>query len=149
MADCAQLKLISKARLKSAEVLMKAEDWDGATYMMGYVLECSLKSCVCKSLRLSKYPESRKTDSHFMTHNFDQLVVLSGMSDIFNISIVPTDIFQNWSDFTKEFPGDWPAMRYDINRQQLFNDIKTKKLYNCLTDKPNGILSVIKNKKRW
>jgi len=148
MADSKQLKLIAKARLRSVEFLMKAKDWDGAVYMMGYVLECALKASVCKTLRLSEYPENRKTDGHFMTHNLDQLLVLSGMSDLFNIS-APVVIFQNWSEFTQEFQGDWPAMRYNYNRLQSFDEIKTKKLHNNLIDGPNGILSVITKKKRW
>lgn len=149
MVNCNELKSIAKARLKSASFLMDAKDWDGAVYMMGHVLECALKACACKALHLSSYPESRKTDGHFMTHNFDQLLVLSGMSDIFGINASPVAIFQNWSEFTQEFSGDWPAMRYDLTHQQSFNEINTKKLYNNLNGDVNSILKVITKQKRW
>ncbi|MBI4087098.1 HEPN domain-containing protein [Candidatus Kaiserbacteria bacterium] len=148
MATCKDLKTIAKARLRSAVILIDAGDWDGAAYMMGYVLECALKAAVCKSLRLTDYPQNRKTDTHFLTHNFDQLVVLSGVSDLFD-SNASSSVFQNWSDFTKEFLGDWPAMRYNIQHQQTFTEIKVRDLYTNLTDKPDGILAVITRKKRW
>jgi HEPN domain-containing protein len=149
MATCEELKTISKARLKSASVLMKAGDWDGAAYMLGYALECALKAATCKSLRLNEYPSDRKKASHFMTHNFDELLIFSGLSDLFNLT-APVEIFQNWSDFTKEFPGkDWPAMRYDLNHLSTFTESKVKGLYDNLTEVSNGILSVIKIRKRW
>jgi len=148
MANCNQLKLITKARLKSASILMDAGDWDGSIYMMGHVLECALKAAVCKSLRLNEYPEGSK-DKHFMTHNFDQLLVLSGLSDIFNLNTIPDTIFRNWSEFTQEFTGNWPEMRYDYTRLQLFDEVKAKKLYDTLTNKPHGIIETIKIKKRW
>lgn len=148
MATCGELKTITKARLKSAQILIDAKDWAGAAYMMGYVLECALKACVCKTLRLSKYPEDKKKDSHFMTHYFDQLLILSGTSDIFNLN-AEKKAFQNWSNFTKEFPGDWPAMRYNAAHQQTFEEKKVKGLYVNLTNASNGILNVIDRKKRW
>ncbi len=148
MANHKQLKLIANARLRSANFLIKAGDWDGAVYMMGYVLECALKAAACKALRLGEYPENKKTHSHFMTHSLDQLLVLSGMSDLFNI-LASNEVFKNWSEFTQEFQGEWPRMRYDLNRQQSFDEIKTKKLYNNLVSTNEGILSVITKKKRW
>jgi len=44
MANCAELRKIAKARLKSVETLMAVNDWHGAAYMLGYVLECALKA---------------------------------------------------------------------------------------------------------
>ena len=77
MATGSDLKNIAKARLASAEILIKAKDWHGAAYMLPYALECALKAVICKTLNLMAYPDDykSKTDvrSFFSTHLFLQL----------------------------------------------------------------------------
>jgi hypothetical protein len=127
---------------------MTGGDWEGAAYMLGYVLECALKAAVCKTLCLNGYPSDRKKDIHFMTHNFDQLLVLSGMSSVFSGNGVLEEI-QSWSEFTKEFLGDWPAMRYSLDHMQKFDEVKVRALHAHLTKKPNGILDVMTRRRKW
>lgn len=151
MADSKDFKSISKTRLRTVQILIDGKDWDGAAYMMGYVLECSLKAVICKTLHLVSYPENtrdNKIDSYFMTHKFDQLLTPSGMEDLFS-GRGEKDVFRNWSEFTQEYQGDWVRMRYDPARLKQFDEIKVKKLYNNLTEEPSGILAVIETKKRW
>ena len=127
---------------------MAGGDWEGAAYMLGYVLECALKAVVCKTLNLSDYPSDRKKDSHFMTHNFDQLLVLSGMSAVFSGSGLLVEV-QSWSEFTKEFLGDWPAMRYSLDHMQKFDEAKVRALHEHLSRAPNGILNAIARRRKW
>jgi hypothetical protein len=151
MAGFADFKSISKSRLKTVEILIDGKDWDGAAYMMGLTLECALKAVICKTLHLTSYPENtrnNKIDDYFMTHKFDQLLTPSGMEDIFSVR-GKKDIFRSWSEFTKEYQGDWPTMRYDRQRQGQFDEEKVKKLYNNLVSKPCGIITVISSEKRW
>jgi hypothetical protein len=142
-----ELKQITKSRLKSAQILIKAKDWEMAAYMMGYTLECALKAAICRRLGVTKYPDSSKTKevaNFFRTHKFIPLLLLSGLSEVFSFSgnVV---VFQNWSNFTKEYPGEWPTMRYKSGTG--LDEIKVKNLYTNLTVKSVGVLSVIK--KRW
>lgn len=152
MANCSELKKIARARLRSAALLMRGKDWDGAAYMLGYVLECALKSAACKALRLEEYPERTRNDkanAFFMTHNFDQLLIVSGMSDIFHLQNEP-QAFENWSEFTQNFQGDkWPAMRYDITHQAKFDEKRVIQLYGNLAAKPHGILQLMTARRRW
>lgn len=151
MAGLVDFKEISQARLKTVAILLDARDWDGASYMMGYVLECALKAVICKTLHLVSYPENTrndKIDGYFMTHKFDQLLIPSGMEDVFSTRGKP-DAFRSWSDFTKEYPGDWPGMRYDRQRLKQFDEAKVRKLYNDLVGEPDGILATIEKEKRW
>jgi hypothetical protein len=151
MAGNKDFKIITKARLKTAKILIDASDWEGSAYMLGYVLECALKASICKTLHLTNYPENTrndKVDGYFMTHKFDQLLIPSGLEDLFSPR-GPIDVFQNWSDFTKEYQGDWPSMRYDKQRLSQFDEIKVKKLYNYLTERPSGIITILNKKKRW
>lgn len=149
MANCIELRTIAKARLKSVEALITVGDWHGSAYMLGYVLECALKAATCKTLHLIAYPENTKNDkinSYFMTHRFEQLLVVSGLENVFS-SRGPKEAWQNWSEFTLEYPGDWPAMRYDLSKN--WDKIKIEQLYNNLMEPTNGILTIIKRSKKW
>lgn len=135
---------IAKKRLKTVLILMEAKDTGMATYMMGHSLECSLKAVICKHLRLQQYPGQtgrKNIDTYFMTHNFDQLLVVSGMSDILGPR-GSEDAFRSWSDFTKEYQGEWVSMRYKLDDWSMQ---KITTLYTAL----NGIISEIKKRHKW
>lgn len=151
MANYRELKIIAKARLRTAEHLIDVYDWEGAAYAMGWALECALKSIICKILHLTTYPSRRgnKDDEHFLTHRFDRLLIVSGLNDLFGPQ---GSGFRAWSQFTKEYPGDWPAMRYDLGQLTQFDKSKVEKLYKCLIDvdsESDGIFTILIKKKRW
>jgi hypothetical protein len=151
MATGKQLWELSQARLKSAKILIQASDWDAAAYMMGYALETALKAAACKSLSLTKYPEStgsKHIDNCFMTHRFDQLLVVSGCSDVFEAS-APPETSGKWSEFLQSYPGDWITMRYDPYTVVHFNSITISRLYEILCEDTNSIISTIRAKQKW
>lgn len=137
---------MARASLKTVEILMNAGDWVGAAYMMGHVLEYGLKGAICRRLNLLKYPDDRKEKAYafFRTHEFIPLLLLSGLSTLFSTQDDKA-AFQNWSDFTNEYLGNWTIMRYDPDT--IWDEFKIKKLYLNLTEKSKGILTIIK--KRW
>lgn len=147
----ATLRLIAKTRIKSSKILLGAGDWDGAAYMMGYALECALKAAACKTLRIEDYPVShkdKKVPELFMTHSFERLLLLSGLSDIFNVQgDVPA--FNNWSTFTINYPGEWTTIRYRDPAASPFDEQTTKKLIECLCEDENSIIKTISKRKRW
>lgn len=145
MANCNELKLIAEARVKSAKFLIDAQDWHGAAYMMGYALECMLKSVICNTLNFEKYPPDvkDKDDSWFLTHRFDRLLLLSGLSNVFNFN---SPSFYTWSGFIKYFEGDWPTMRYDSKKLDSFTSTSVPQLYDFLTctiEGKEGIIPII------
>lgn len=151
MANRDDFKKLAKQHLKTAEILMDAEDWAGSAYMMGYVLEFALKAMICKTLNLVSYPEghsNEKVHGFFKSHNFDQLIVVSGASDLFDYRGT-TDAQRNWSDFTARYLGEWPNMRYNKDIRNQFKKKVIKDLHNNLIEKDGGILSVISDNKRW
>lgn len=151
MAGCAELKKLSKARLRSAKLLMDGGDWDGSAYMMGHVLETALKSAACKTLHLTDYPETtgnKKVDAMFMTHKFDQLLIISGLSDLFTFGS-PGHISSKYSAFVQEYPGEWINMRYDPTIFIRFDEIKVKNLYNNLYQDSNSITKTLSRRNRW
>ena len=151
MATSEDFKTIAKRRLKTAEVLISNQEWGMAAYIMGFVLECILKASACKALNLATYPEIEKNKnqqiaSYFRTHNFDMLLIVSGTSDIFDLS---GEGASSWSGFTQEYTkiGKWTDIRYDVLSQ--FDEGLVKSLYNFLTGKPKGIIPLIEAKNRW
>jgi hypothetical protein len=148
MATREELKTIAKERLKVVKILINAKDWHGAAYMMAWSLECALKAMVYKTLHQISYPAETKKgdiDKYFMTHKFDNLLLVSGLQNIFSPQ-GPVDAYRNWSDFTKEFQGDWPSIRYDIS-QVIWDGPKIKRMYTYLNDPNGGVVTEIK--KRW
>lgn len=84
MLSRADLKRIATERLVDAEILLKADRYDGATYLCGYVVEIMLKLRICKTLRWDGFPETRREFdglASFKTHNFDDLLHLSGVEE--------------------------------------------------------------------
>ncbi len=142
------LKKIALIRIKSAKTLLSKKDWNGAGYLMGLALECALKSSICKTLRILNYPEAhtdKKVPDFFMTHSFDRLLLLSGLSDLFS----PTGnalAFNNWSTFTIQYPAEWTFLRYTMD---YFDEKKAKELFNCLMLDDNSIIKTIRQKRRW
>ncbi len=91
----ADLKRIATERLTDAEILLKAERYDGATYLCGYVVEIMLKLRICKTLRWDGFPETRREFeglASFKTHDFDTLLHLSGVEDK-----IKQDYLTEWS----------------------------------------------------
>lgn len=151
MATAEDFKNIARRRLKTAEILISNEEWGIAVYLMGFVLECVLKATACKTLKLAKYPEVEKNKnqqiaSYFRTHDFDMLLLVSGTSDIFELS---GEGASSWSGFTQEYTkiGKWTDIRYNILEQ--FDEGLARKLHAFLTASPNGIIPLIEAKARW
>jgi hypothetical protein len=151
MANSDDFKNLAKNRLKTAELLIANEEWGMAAYILGFVLECILKSAACRSLRLEMYPEIKTTKdqrivTYFRTHNFDMLLLVSGTSDIFGITGKGAS---SWSGFTQEYTklGEWTNIRYDTLNQ--FDKNTVLSLYKFLTEPPNGIIPLIEAEKRW
>jgi hypothetical protein len=126
-----------------------------AIYMMAMSLELALKSASCHALKLETYPETEDPkDTYFKSHNFDRLLRVSGLSDIFSVHIPMIDqaAFDNWSIFTQVFlfpDKDYVAMRYDPRMLASFNETKARELYAALCDSPNSILKTMTRHRRW
>lgn len=134
------LKEVVKTKLKAAKILFNAGDYTTSGYLLGYVVECSLKAVICKKLKLAIYPDSGKHFDVFASHDFDRLLMLSGYSEDITLQSNPT-LFNYWSILTK----DWkPEIRYN-NTVYTLNNIQDK--ITALEDSNDGFLVWIK--KRW
>lgn len=149
MANLQDFRDLASQRLKTVDVLMQAKEWGIAAYILGLVLECVLKAASCKALNLAVYPEVGKTKNneianYFRTHNFDNLLIVSGTSDLFGLN---GKGFNSWSGFTQEYTGIWTSIRYETITQ--FDERKVRGMYKFLTEQTSGIISLIESEKRW
>lgn len=98
-----EIEKIVEARLKDAEVLLKASRFDGSVYLCGYAIELGLKERICETLKWNEYPTSSKY-STFKTHDLDVLLHLSGIEDT-----VKLNYMTEWS-----IVAQWnPEARYE------------------------------------
>ena len=119
--------------MKEAKVLLDQGFYDGAYYLLGYAVECALKSCIAKQFREYDFPDKKIVlDSH--THEFSKLLGVSGLKSEFEKQIrINPELDSNWA-----IVKDWSEqMRY----QYGVNKIKANDFYNAVTEKVTGILS--------
>lgn len=73
-----QLQRLAETRLSDAEVLLSAQRWDAAYYLLGYCVECALKACIARQFRADDVPD-RKLVNSFYTHELDKLLDIAGL----------------------------------------------------------------------
>lgn len=127
-----ELKELAKLRLKEAETLFHAGFYDGAVYLCGYVIEFALKARICRVLDIDDYPSSGKLKSAYAVHDFDQLLLLSGLKNKLNAANV--ELYTNWSIATP-----WtPELRYEP--KGTTSRAKAQEILDAVRDKPYGVL---------
>ncbi|MEW6126631.1 MAG: HEPN domain-containing protein [Acidobacteriota bacterium] len=95
MIPVGDLKKIAKGRLLDADALFQSGRYDGAIYLCGYAVEIALKARICRILKWTGYPSTRKEFEgyqSFRTHDLDILLHLSGAE-----SNIKTKYFAEWS----------------------------------------------------
>ena len=73
------LQLLAETRVLDAAVLLEAGRWDAAYYLLGYAVECALKSCIAKQFGRHEVPD-KKLISDFYSHNLRELLRVAGLS---------------------------------------------------------------------
>ena len=71
---------LARVRLNEARALFAAGCFDGAYYLAGYVVECSLKAVIAKATNRHDFPDKKRAlESH--THNFLSLIRVAELED--------------------------------------------------------------------
>jgi HEPN domain-containing protein len=84
MISTKDLRVIARARLRDAQVLLKAKRFDGAFYLSGYAVELALKARICRTLKWREFPQSGREFEDFRslrTHNLEVLLKFSGVEE--------------------------------------------------------------------
>ena len=135
-----ELKSLARQRLKDAEALYHAGNYDACFYLCGYVVELAFKARICKVLNLTEYPETGFRGA-FKTHDFKELKTLAGLDHLLVPSPTSSGLYQNWNIVLT-----WtPEKRYSpvgTTPQQTALD-----LLDAVRAQPDGVFTWLK--KRW
>ncbi len=110
MIKLSDLEKLSLERLEDAKALLEADRYDGAIYIAGYAIELALKARICKTLKWTEFPDTRKEFEQYQslkTHNLDVLLHLSGIEDE-----IKSNYMADWSLATSKWS---PENRYKTN----------------------------------
>jgi len=111
---------VAAQKILDAECLLIGGRFDGAYYLAGYAIELLLKAKICKTLGIADFFDFDNKDrsvkikndnSVFRTHNYEQLLILSGIYMDYKNEQDP-EFKTNWSIVV-----EWNEnSRYLINR---------------------------------
>lgn len=134
--DRIQLQRLAELRLRDAEALLAAGQWEAAYYLLGYCVECALKACVVKQFRLHEMPD-KKLVLDFYTHELDKLLTISGVKSQKETHAKTDSNFEiNWNTVR-----DWnESARYEVDKTEAF----ARGMYDAVTNDVSGVLPWLK-----
>jgi hypothetical protein len=129
---------LTKIRVQEARILLEANQYPGAYYLIGYAVECALKACVSKQVKRYDFPDKQFAKDAY-THVLLKLMGLAGLKlDFEKDRKANTKLEDNW-----QVVKDWnESYRYDLG----ITIKQAHDLYSACTGR-DGILSWIR--KRW
>lgn len=137
----AQLQKMAEERLKDAKTLIDGSRWEFSYYAVGYAVECALKSCIlARMIHTAWVFEDKWVAKDCLTHDFDKLVSLAGLTDQLNANLKASaaagrGFADNWATAKK-----WaPTSRYEAKTEE-----DAKVLYAAIADEPYGVLRWIR-----
>ena len=116
-------------RLKEAKFLLDNQCFDGAYYLLGYVVECALKSCISKRFKEHDFPELQMVRDSY-THNLEKLLVVATLNQ---------QLYNQWQT-TPKLKTNWLIVAAWSEQARYQQD-----LYDAITEPQTGILSWLKN----
>jgi HEPN domain-containing protein len=130
---------LAKLRVREAKALLDNKRYEGAYYVLGYALECALKSCIAKQFGRHDIPDKNKVND-IWTHDLNKLLALSGLKTALDAERKANPSFDlNWT-----IAKDWSERaRYEVS----VSSQKAKDFYVAVTNRRNGVLSWLK--KQW
>jgi hypothetical protein len=133
------LQEISRTRKREASSLLRARMFPGASYLVGYAVECGLKACIAKRTSRHDFPD-KKSAADAWTHDLQKLVHLAGVwPDLQRDMQVSAALEVNWA-----IAKDWSeSARYDLSKTRA----QARELYSACTSRRTGILPWIRE--RW
>lgn len=135
-----ELKTLAEIRLQEAKALSDKNLYDGARYLLGYVVEFALKARICKILDMNEYPETGEISKTYKTHNYDVLIKLAGLEKKFDrAKNLSKQLFDNWS-YSTLWKEDFRYKPIGTNKIKDINDA-----FDALEDQKDGIFTWIKN----
>jgi len=131
-----ELENLAAIRIKEAEILLTASCYQGAYYLAGYALECTLKACIAKQVKEFDFPDKKLANDSY-THKLADLVMTAGLKQKLT----------EQEKQSKEFKLNW-AVVIEWSEESRYKFAITKQeahdLFTSITDNESGILPWLK-----
>ena len=130
---------IAKLRVAEARVLLDNGYFAGAYYLAGYAVECAIKACIARQIKLHDIPD-KKLINEFYVHDLEKLIKISGLEGELKLEEKSNPAFgTNWT-----IVKDWSEQRrYRVS----VSEAQARDFYEAVTKRNHGVLSWLK--KRW
>lgn len=56
------LRGLARARLRESKILLASQEYSGAYYLAGYVIECALKACIARQTLRHDFPNKDRAN---------------------------------------------------------------------------------------
>ena len=131
-----ELENLAAIRIKEAEVLLAAGCYQGAYYLAGYALECTLKACIAKQVKAFDFPDKQLANDCY-THNLTKLLTTARLKQkLADEERQNAEFKLNWAiviEWSEE-----SRYKFAISEQQA------QDIFSAITNDTSGILSWLK-----
>jgi hypothetical protein len=131
--DRQDLQRLSQQRRRDAKVLFDNGHYAGSYYVLGYAVECGIKSAIAKNVQRHDFPELTVVKASY-SHRFDDLLKTAGLWNVFSAAMNGSPALQaNWA-----VVKDWDVTsRYTLSTSRL----QARDFYSACTAQRSGFLS--------
>ena len=143
MTTRAEWQQLAEDRILDAQAHLVAgvDRWTAAYYLIGYAVECGLKSCVLA--RVTAHPEviyqDRKFSNDAWTHDIESLLIVADIKAVRDADALANNpLYQNWQRVKQ-----WDERSRYLRKTQ----IEAQLLFDAVTDPNNGVMQWIRA--RW
>ncbi|HYI10667.1 MAG TPA: DNA-binding protein [Thermoanaerobaculia bacterium] len=133
------LQKLTDLRLEDAKVLLDASRFEAAYYLLGYAVECALKSCIAKQIREFDFPDKKLVNDSYV-HDLKKLLNISGIERFHDAEMSRNRAFAtNWG-----IVKDWSEnTRYQVTTAESL----VRDFFAAVTEPPDGVITWLK--KYW
>lgn len=126
---------LAEVRIAEAKALLDVGLWDGAYYLAGYAVECSLKACIAKLTKADDFPDKEKANRAW-NHKLDTLLEVTDL-----VTARDTEGAAN-----PKFEAYWRvALKWKEDaRYRLTPQLEAESLYLAINDPTDGVLRWIR-----
>jgi len=145
MQTVQEIKDIADSRIQEATLLHNNGFYDASIYLAGYSIELILKAKICQILDIPDFFHqnsgiNRGLSRGFKTHDLEDLIVLSGLKNKFQLAKGNNrNLMTNWSIICEWSENKRYCACGTCNVQESLNFLQ------AITDSTNGIKSWIEN----
>lgn len=131
------LQHLSRVRTREARVLLEGGRFAGSYYLMGYAVECAIKSAIARQTKRYDFPNKQLAQDSYK-HDLRALLQTAGLWAMFDTALrANVALSDNWA-----VVKDWSEnSRYVL----AISEAQARDLYSACTARTHGLLSWLKN----